>query len=446
MVKLLLTPDDTRFKFYAILEVLDQILRKYKVTYSLFAGSLIGCIRHGAMIPWDDDIDLLIFEEAEEVIRSSGFISELNAHSLNLLDEEDGTVFHIYKESDKKKISPVPVKISIKEFWCGHPEYNKGQPFVDFPLVDLFVYQQKWPRIYALKKFCCWEDINDKLYENEIFPLQKGMFGGNYYDVINQPNVLLERHYGRDCMSLGSITHFHKTLNRVLLDGSRISLNLTNEKRIKDIEYWDNFYSQKCYTVNPPSLFAKYVAEKLITEQETIIDLGCGDGRDSYFFLELGCRVLGVDASSNSAIIDGYQQENCGMLQFLRLDINELQPEIFKNVYIVYSRFLFNALRSEEEKILLKHLSKSLGKRTWLCIEARTIKDEMYGCGEQVKDQSHSWIYEGHYRRFIVPEEIKNTLEKCGFYIEEINISKGFAPYPKKNEDPECVRILAIKK
>ena len=52
-----------------LLEEIDKICRKHNISYMLDAGTLLGAIRHGGFIPWDDDADIAMKRQDWEVFR-----------------------------------------------------------------------------------------------------------------------------------------------------------------------------------------------------------------------------------------------------------------------------------------------------------------------------------------------------------------------------------------
>ena len=41
-----------------LLKEIDSFCREHDITYYCAAGTVLGAIRHGGFIPWDDDIDV----------------------------------------------------------------------------------------------------------------------------------------------------------------------------------------------------------------------------------------------------------------------------------------------------------------------------------------------------------------------------------------------------
>ncbi|MCD7892799.1 MAG: LicD family protein [Erysipelotrichaceae bacterium] len=53
--------DEHQVKAVIALQQTKALCEKYNIDYFLLAGSTLGAIRHGGMIPWDDDIDIGFF-------------------------------------------------------------------------------------------------------------------------------------------------------------------------------------------------------------------------------------------------------------------------------------------------------------------------------------------------------------------------------------------------
>ncbi|MBQ7883296.1 MAG: LicD family protein [Phascolarctobacterium sp.] len=65
-----------------LLAKFDEVCKKYNIKYFLAYGTLLGAVRHRGFIPWDDDIDIVIFRDDYEKLLS---ISEKEFKDVYLL-------------------------------------------------------------------------------------------------------------------------------------------------------------------------------------------------------------------------------------------------------------------------------------------------------------------------------------------------------------------------
>lgn len=204
-----------------------------------------------------------------------------------------------------------------------------------------------------------------------------------------------------------------------------------------DKSYWNTFYADN-KAVDEPSLFAQWTMEQL-ERKKKIVDMGCGNGRDSIFFMKNDMEVYAVDASdvATAHLAHGYQ----GKIYVENKDFVEYLGEKEEEFDYLYSRFTIHAIKEEEQKRCIQNAYRAMKRKGKFLIEVRCTKDELFGKGMLVA--KNTYFYNGHNRRFIEKEELLSDLRKENFMIEFAEEKTGFAPY--ENTDPVVLRVIAVK-
>lgn len=269
------------------------------------------------------------------------------------------------------------------------------------------------------------ERDQEGLYSTYEFENIEDLVGEMGIELPKNPDILIKND-GDMCIQ--------DIVNRILKD----TPNLQSDYN-RDTSYWNKYYTGKM-APEEPSRFAVWVKGQL-EENKKLLELGCGNGRDSLYFKNYNLNVTAVDAS-NSAI-EQLKRENTENNIYFVCDDFVCAPTIFSRWYdYVYSRFSLHAINDIQETEVIKNVYNAIKTGGKFFIETRGIHDDLYGKGEKLA--RHTFFYEGHFRRFIEKEELIDKLEQVGFEIEYEAEEKGFAPFG--DYDPRIIRIVARKK
>ena len=125
-----------------ILKDFIKICEENDLTYYMYAGSLLGAIRHNGFIPWDDDLDVIMFRDDFERFKKIFIASNNDKYEL-LCNETNEDYFHLLSKLMLKDTK-------FEEPWVSQVDFHIGINMDIFVLDDLA--EEGFKRNYQLKK------------------------------------------------------------------------------------------------------------------------------------------------------------------------------------------------------------------------------------------------------------------------------------------------------
>jgi hypothetical protein len=205
--------------------------------------------------------------------------------------------------------------------------------------------------------------------------------------------------------------------------------------------YWANFYAHTEY--NSGSSFCELIDARPDTP-DTVIDLGCGDGRDSCWFGKSGRQVIGLDRSHIGVRHAAKKAESLGLagrVTFRACDVSvtsDLRAALLDAIargegapVLFYLRFFLHAVPAEVQETLMAVITECSRPGDMFAAEFRSEADE-------TREKTHT----KHYRRFQNGPAFGVALhERHGFLVLDEIEGTGLAPYGE--EDPVIYRVIA---
>lgn len=387
-------------------ELMKDIKVETGISVFLSYGCLLGAVRSGQVIPHDFDIDAgFIIPEgnAESVLDTAGKL-------INFLIKKD---FKITAESNGHfKAAYYGSKYSVDvEFFAA---WTEGTAFYHY---------------FAVRG----SEISE-----EILPLGTISLSGIEFPAPKNPEALVSAIYGENWRNPDP--SFKYTLTAEDWSNFKFLFVDTNKG------FWDRYYSNQVDNkvwLESPSQFAAFVGSNN-SRDTRLLDIGCGNGRDSIFFATLGFEVTCVDYSQAALDVCKATADRRKLnivTQVLTVasfaDVFKFSAENKDKFGIVYARFFLHAIDDNSERNLLRLAFDVVEPGGKFVLEYRCLATD--------GSNAHEVNYENgqHYRRLIQQENFEKSAITTGFTIEYSTLGFGHAKF--RAEDPLIGRIVLKK-
>lgn len=195
------TDEVTVKRVYALARDVDRILRDNQITYWTSGGTTLGCIRHGGLIPWDDDLDICIYQEDENNLQNLQSIFESKGYRMC---EAQLFGYRIFHESESEH---------MRSEFLNHR----------YPFCDVFVMKKSRNKCYIATASGRTLWPKEYYYVKDTEKLEQKPFGDFFLNCPANAEEYLNRYYGLEWFSVGA-THNYDHITRQYVNSVKFKL------------------------------------------------------------------------------------------------------------------------------------------------------------------------------------------------------------------------------
>jgi len=185
------------------------------------------------------------------------------------------------------------------------------------------------------------------------------------------------------------------------------------ENELKKLGYWNNLYTKDDYFGTGQTILAD-MARPLIEKHKikNLLEIGCGQGRDSIFFSSFVDSVTSFDISEK-AIKYVEKIRNQKNLTNLNLFVHDIKKPIDfpkKKFQMVYSNLALQFFDASQLEKIFENISDIMEKDSLFLFSTKKSGDKYHNFGKKLTN--YSFEYKNITRFFFEKGKLENILEK----------------------------------
>ncbi len=221
---------EIQYRLLTMASCVCAILDEANIPYSIIDGTLLGAVRHGGFIPWDDDLDILIFDEYYDAVCET-LRAKLPYDYFFEDDKSEPLYFHAWPHvKDRKTMVELKEQHQDSLYKCQglaidlyrarkmrysqlndylfEEEKNYRKRQLHAGIIDQMQYSQLLERINEKEETKVFKGddrpiyaritkyVTPFIYEEEMFPLKKYSFIDKTFWGPSDSGTILKRSYG----------------------------------------------------------------------------------------------------------------------------------------------------------------------------------------------------------------------------------------------------------
>lgn len=248
-----------QLRMLEMLKYIDNVCSQHDIKYWLSSGTLLGAVRHGGFIPWDDDVDIEMsrkdYIKLINILKydiKEGYALQVHSTDKNFFwpfakirdlnsviveptknGREKGTNYKykgIYIDIFQLERNCVPLmKISERYMAVIHKlsEFKNDNLGIKYTFENILFYCFKWLIVPFFRLLAALFASKEKIYHtfgvpffkcriiNDVFPLGEIYFEGFKFNSPNDSHSYLKRIYGENYMLLPELNSVKSHVNKI---------------------------------------------------------------------------------------------------------------------------------------------------------------------------------------------------------------------------------------